>query len=142
MTIRTQPAETDRFRYDLREIRLGGTEVTLWDILRTAVGHGASEGVHDDQDMAEAYSEVCWGYNNDAALPDRLELTVTEARLLYAAVMSAHEYALVNRYDDEDEPNRDDRIFGQNGKLMLGILAVPWEDLSDPVDGTHGITRV
>jgi hypothetical protein len=142
MAVRTPPADTDRFRYNLKEIRLGGTEITLWDILRTAVAHGSDQGVHLDDERAEVYADVCQEYNHDAALPDELTLTVSEALLLHEAVMSAHEYALANNYDDDGEPNEDDRNFGKYGKLMLGILTIPWEDLHDPADGTHGVTYI
>lgn len=92
--------------------------------------------------MAETYADTCQGYNHDRALPDELDLTVAEARLLHEAVMSAHDYVLANRHDDDGEPNDDDRMFGKYGKLMLGIPTIPWEDLHDPADGTHGVARI
>ncbi|MFE0472658.1 hypothetical protein ACFW2V_13685 [Streptomyces sp. NPDC058947] len=143
--VRTAPAETDRYRYHLDEIQLGGTGLggpTLREMLVSACIHGDDEALHDDAERAEEFAETLTRYRADAENGAWLDLTVTDARKLYDAAMSAWEYADQNNYGAEDEPDEGARRFGQHGKFMLNALTWPWEALTFADDGSHGFTKL
>jgi hypothetical protein len=138
VNVRPTPADTDLFEYDIDKIRLGGTDVTLRQILGYACDLGKDPGIHADEDMAEHYAEVCQEFV-PALLPpapNSIRMTVAEARELHEACLSALEYAITNNYDDPTEPDEEARTFGQNGRFMLGALALPWTWLHEEADGS------
>jgi hypothetical protein len=145
MTMRTAPAETDRFRYHLDELQIGGTGLgfpSLREILEFACMLGDTEGIHDDADRAAEFARTCTKYLPDIQNAMYLDLMVAEARKLYDACMSAWDYADQNHYGADDEEDDRARVFGQDGKFMLHALARPWASLSLTDDGYHGFERI
>lgn len=143
--MRTVPAETDRYRYRLDEIQLGGAGLggpTLREMIISACVIGDDEGVHDDAERAEEFAETCDRYRADAKNGMWMDLTVAEARKLYEACVSAWEYADQNNYGADDEADEDARRFGQHGRFMLHALTWPWEALTFADDGSHGFERL
>jgi hypothetical protein len=139
------PAETDRYRYRLDEIQLGGTGLggpTLREMLEYACMLGDDEGVHDDAGRAAEFAETCWQYRVDVQNAMWLDLTVTQARELYDACVSAWDYADQNNYGADDEQDDNARTFGRHGKFMLHALAWPWEALTFTDDGSHGFEKL
>lgn len=144
-TLRTMPVETDKFRYYLDEIALGGKGLgnpDLREMLLSACIYGDDEGLHDDAERAEEFAETLTRHRADVENGMWLDLTVSEARKLYDAAMSAWEYADQNNYGSEDEPDEEARRFGQHGKFMLHALTWPWEALTFADDGSHGFKRL
>lgn len=145
MTLRTAPAETDRYRYYLDEIFLGGAGPngpTLREFLNYACIIGDDEGIHNDAERAAEFAETCGDYRVHVQNAMHLELTVAQARELHDACMSAWEYAAENNYGADDEPDEEARQFGRYGELMLSALTRPWQDLTLTDDGSHGFERL
>lgn len=143
--IRTQPAETDRYRYHLDEIQLGGTGLggpTLREMLVSACIHGDDEALHDDVKRAEEFAETLTRYRADVENGMWLDLTVAEARKLHDAAMSAWEYADQNNYGDDSEPDKEAREFGQHGRVILHALTWPWAALTFPDDRSCGFEKM
>lgn len=141
--MRAIPSDTDTFRYDLT-IQYGGTGLggpTLREILHTACVIGDDEGIHDDAENANEYAGICELFRPLFERNSTLTITVSGAKRLHAACMSAWSYAEQNNYDADDEPDPEARNFGKHGRFMLQHLLAPLEPvLSD--DGSHGFTRV
>lgn len=142
--MRTIPTNTEIFRYDLDAIRAGGTDVTLRRILLAACTHGQGEAIHDDEENAQAYADILTEVWPFVELDSEITLTVGMARALYAAALSTWSYADQNNYANyaDDDPNPEDRVFGEHGRFMLQTLTHPWTWLQLPMDGSAGITHV
>lgn len=143
--MRTTPADTDTYRYDLDAIQYGGIGLggpTLRDILLSACAIGDDEGIHDDAEMANEYAGICELFRPYVERNSTLTINVSGAKRLHAACMSAWSYADQNNYGADDEPDPDARNFGAHGRFMLQHLTFPWTVLTLPDDGTHGFTRV
>jgi hypothetical protein len=143
--MRTMPHDEDVYQYDLT-IQYGGPGLggpSLRDILLSACIHGDDEALHDDAEMANEYASICDLFRLVFERnPTTLTITVSGAKRLHAACLSAWSYADQNNYGADDEPDADARDFGKYGKFMLQHLTSPWEALILPDDGSHGFTRV
>lgn len=143
--MRTPPAETDRYAYDLDAVQLGGVGLggpTLREILFFACTHGAEEGIHDDELHSQEWADICEQYLPRVQGSEPLELTVADARQLYEACLSTWQYADNNNYGDESEEDPEARTFGEHGRFMLQALARPWGALGLSDNGEHGFKRV
>jgi hypothetical protein len=143
--MRTLPAETDRYAYDIDGIRLGERGMdgpTLRTILLAATEIGNDEGVHDDEARAQEFAETCETFHRHLQRYRHLKVTVHEARLLFDACMSAWSYADQNNYGAESEENEEFRLFAQHGEFMLRALTRPWAMLAYKDDGSHGFWKV